>query len=59
MLKQPDDFEIRAIRYTHRVLLVLFLGTLIILGCAECVMRVHDVGRGASNVAVDKNGKRQ
>lgn len=55
MLKQPDDFETKAIRYAHRILLVLFLGTLIIVGCAESCNRIHDVRGSARNVPLDSN----
>jgi hypothetical protein len=55
MLKQPDDFEIRVIRYAHRVLLLLFLGTLIVVGLRESAKRIHDIGGNAQYVPVDKH----
>jgi hypothetical protein len=47
--KNQSDFEMKALIYAHRVLLVLFLGTLIVIGAMEACNRV----RGAIPVLMD------
>jgi hypothetical protein len=47
--KNQGSFEIRALIYTHRLLLLLFLGTLIVLGVVEAVRRIRQAVPGWAN----------
>jgi hypothetical protein len=43
MQRELDEFEAKAIKYAHRLLLTLFLGTLVIMGCVESYNRIRTI----------------
>ncbi len=54
MPKEPYGFEIKVIMYVHRVLLVLFLATLIVAGCSECFDRIQRLHRSTTFVPLTR-----
>jgi hypothetical protein len=57
MQKKLDEFEAKAIKYAHRLLLVLFLGTLVIMGCAESYNRIRTIVLEIHQRALDNSAR--